>query len=590
VLAWAVGSVDGAVTRFGGLARYELRTFELLLVLVVAVAVVRVVRRRARWDAEVVVAAVASLSAATVTSALRGTPYGLGGLWDSDQAFRMQSATRFADSWHSADFFYKGLHAYYAPLFPWLEGRAAVLFDVPAWHMIKIAEIVGAFVAPLLAYALWKRIVPDRLAAFMAVATLTTGIVVYEPYALVVLVSVVPWWLHAMHGVRRPDVRPLHPVVLGLIGALLFSTYYYYLFVCVIVAAIYIAVERRYGQLSWAQVRRALLVFAVTVAGSAPFWSLLVRDIVTAAEYRPLNNRYFLAGFADLALPMFEASALGVVCLLGLVFLVWTAREELSRSLLVFLAAVYVWHAAGYVMIMFGVPLMSFKMRELVPLILICAAVLAVHRLAAQARQRFDEARVRRLTVVLVAGLCLLAADRYVGGILDDELTPLAHNTVLPDGTMPRHATGTPDADRQLPPAEDLRRAIDARYHGPGHPVVLSDRQDLYAFYPYYGFVEYQFAYSHPTAQFRDRIAVLQWLQSVPWPDQFANAMVSNPYDRIDVVVLQRTDGCLRFRYQDENYPDGVKSRELCLPAAAIDDAHFDATDVGGYVVAVRRN
>ncbi len=413
----------------------------------------------------------------------------------------MQSATRFADSWRSADFFYKGLHAYYAPLFPWLEGRAAVLFGVPAWQMVKVAEIVGAFVAPLLAYALWKRIVPDRLAAFMAVVTLTTGIVVYEPYALVVLVSVVPWWLHAMHGVRRADVRPLHPVVLGLIGALLFTTYYYYLFVCVLVAAIHILVERRYGQLSWGQVRRALLVFAVTVAGSAPFWAPLLYDIVTAADYRPLNNRYFLADFTDLALPMFEPGVLGVVCLLGLVFLVWTAGEELSRSLLVFLAAVYVWHAAGYLMIMAGVPLMSFNMRELVPLILICAAVLALHRLAGQARRRFDEDRVRRLTVVLVAGLCLLAADRYVGGVLDDELTPLAHNTMLPDGTMPRHATATPDADRRLPPAEDLRRAVDARYHGPGRPVVLSDRQDLYAFYPYYGFVEYQFAYSHPTAQ-----------------------------------------------------------------------------------------
>lgn len=590
VLAWAVGSIDVAVTRFGNLARYELRTFELVLAVVAAVAVVRAMRRGARWDAEVVVAAVATLSAATVTSALRGTPYGLGGLWDIDQAFRMQAATRFADTWLSADYFYKGLHAYYPPVFPWLEGRAAALFGVPGWHMIKVAEIVGAFVAPLLAYLLWKRIVPNRLAAFMTVATLTTGMVVYEPYALVILVTVVPWWLHAIHGVRRPDVRALHPVVLGLIGALMFTTYYYYFFVCVIVAALHILVERRYGQLTRAQVRRAVLVLVTVAAASAPFWALLLWDIVASAAYRPLNNRYFLADFADLALPMFQPGVLGAVCMLGLVFLIWTAREELSRSLLVFLAGVYIWHAVGYLTIMIDVPLMSFKMKELVPLILVCAAVLAVHRLAAQARQRFDEVRVHRLTVVLVAGLCLFAADRYVSGVLDDPLTPLAHNTVLPDGSMPRYATASPDAERRLPPAEDLRRAIDARYHGSGHPVVLSDRQDLYAFYPYYGFVEYQYAYSHPTAQFRDRIAMLEWLQSVPWPDQFTNALVNNPYDRIDVIVLQRKDGCLRFRYQDENFPNGVKSPELCLPASAIDDVHFDATDVGSYVVAVRRN
>ena len=41
----------------------------------------------------------------------------------------------------------------------------------------------------------------------------------------------------------------------------------------------------------------------------------------------------------------------------------------------VFLVAVYVWHAVGYLAIVAGVPLMSFKMRDLVPLILYLVAV-----------------------------------------------------------------------------------------------------------------------------------------------------------------------------------------------------------------------
>lgn len=277
-------------------------------------------------------------------------------------------------------------------------------------------------------------------------------------------------------------------------------------------------------------------------------------------------------------------------CLIGLVFLLWTAREPLSRSLLIFLAAVYVWHALGYLMIVFGVPLMSFKMRELVPLILICAAVLALARAAGLAQRRSDWQRVRRVATVAVAGLCLVLADGYVGDIINGSFPALAHNTQLPDGRLPRHHTETPEPDRRLPSAEALHQAIDARYHGPGHPVVLSDRQDLYAFYPYYGFVEYQFAYSHPAARFHDRITLLEAMQSMPFPDQFAGTLDNNPYDRIDVLVLQRkTGGCLRFRFVDENFPDGGKSRELCLPAAAIDDQHFDAVDVGDYLVAVRR-
>src|SRR5690348_7107413 len=80
-------------------------------------------------------------------------------------------------------------------------------------------------------------------------------------------------------GCARPEVRPLPTVVLGLIGAVLVTTYYYYLFVCVVVAPIYLVVEHRYGRLSWSQVRRAALVVAVAVAGSAPWWAPLLYDM-----------------------------------------------------------------------------------------------------------------------------------------------------------------------------------------------------------------------------------------------------------------------------------------------------------------------
>ena len=79
-------------------------------------------------------------------------------------------------------------------------------------------------------------------------------------------------------------------------------------------------------------------------------------------------------------------------------------------------------------------------------------------------------------------------------------------------------------------------------------------------------------------------------MQSMPFPEQFAGTAANNHYDRIDVIVLQRNDsGCLRFRFVDEHFPKGTKSRELCLPAAGIDDKHFDTINIGDYVVAVLR-
>ena len=58
--------------------------------------------------------------------------------------------------------FYRNRHAYYAPLWPWLECRAAALLQVPAWQLVKVGQIVGAFFAPLIAYLLWKRLAAPR--------------------------------------------------------------------------------------------------------------------------------------------------------------------------------------------------------------------------------------------------------------------------------------------------------------------------------------------------------------------------------------------------------------------------------------------
>lgn len=181
----------------------------------------------------------------------------------------------------------------------------------------------------------------------------------------------------------------------------------------------------------------------------------------------------------------------------------------MSRSLLIIFVSLYVWHALGWLFAAVDMPLMSFRMKALVPVVLLAGTALALARGTRYAVDRLPAARVPAGYVWrIVAGggvlLAVFAGDRFVSTVVDDERIRAAHNEPFPDGRLP----GFHDEDaKPVPPsAEPVNRFVSARYHGSGHPVVLSDRTHLFAFYPYYGFVQWNANYSHPTARYHRRL------------------------------------------------------------------------------------
>jgi hypothetical protein len=127
-------------------------------------------------------------------------------------------------------------------------------------------------------------------------------------------------------------------------------------------------------------------------------------------------------------------------------------------------------------------------------------------------------------------------------------------------------------------------------YKGEGHPVVLTDRYELMAIKPYYGFVEFNANYSHPSSQFHPRIDFVKELAASATPEQFAARFDNNPYDKIDVLALGDKDqNNLVFRFGDDDFPFGNKVIEIIIPKKLVQPKYFDIKQVGADLVAVRR-
>ncbi|MEO3819691.1 arabinofuranosyltransferase [Plantactinospora sp. B24E8] len=568
---------------FSGRVQYGLRAGSLVVGAVAVTAVWWARRRGQSWDADLIPALFGGLGALTLLVGLHGTPYDLYAL-DGDQLFRTAAVTRFGDSWWGGDYTYRGLPAYYAPTYFWVLGRAGDLAGVVPWHMLKYGTIAVTFLAPIVSYLLWRRIVTARVAALISVVPfLVPGL--GETYAWIVLVAFVPWWLQVGHGLTRSGLRRWHPLVLGAIGAVLFTVYYYFFFIIPVALVLHLLWNRRQGRIAWGDLTRPLAVLGVSALGSSPYWAPLAWNFLTSAHFESLNNRWITLQSGRLALPMLEPSVIGVLCLIGLVFLVVTAREALSRALLVLLVSTYVWHAVGFLFLVVSKPLMSFRMRELVPVILLAAAAMALVRVAGYAHRHLTAAVVGRLAATGGVLLAVFAGDRFVDVVLAD--IHHAHNRTLPNGQLP--GFHRPEAVAWKPAPARLSEIIDARYQGPGRPVVLTANSDLMALYPYYGFVQFNANYSHPTGRFKQRLAFLTELGRSASPAEFAARLRDNPYDRVDVIVLPVKDDKLLFRYRADEFPFGTNPQEISLPRNLVQPEQFDITMVDGTLVAVLR-
>jgi galactan 5-O-arabinofuranosyltransferase len=569
---------------YSGRVQYGLRTVPLIVAALAGGAMWWAHKRGWTWDADLIPALFGGLGALTILTALHGTPFDLYGLI-GDQLFRTEYVTRFADSWWGGDYTYRDLPAYYAPAFFWVLGRAADLTGTAPWRMLKFGTVAVAFVAPIVSYLLWRRIVTPRVAALISAAALIVASL-SESYAWIVLVVFVPWWLMAGHELYRPGVRRWHPVVLGLIGAVLFTTYYYYFFLLPIALCLYLADARWRGQFSWRQTSRTFITLGVAALGSAVFWAPLAWNFLTAPHFESLNNRWITLNSGKLALPMLEPTVIGALCLIGLVFLLATVKEALSRALLIVLVSLYVWHAVGFLFMALDKPLMSFRMRELVPVVLLAAAAMAAARVASYAADHFSADVVWRFAVVGTVLLAVFTGNRFVDLVLTDARN--AHNQSLPNGQLPPFHEADAEPWRAAPP-ERLHEVIEAGYKGPGRPVILTSHSDLLALYPYYGFVQWNANYSHPTSQFHRRLEFLEEVAKSSSPAEFAARLRDNPYDDIDVLALQSDEDVLTFKPRDDAFPFGTRVRQIDFPRRLVQPEYFEITTVDSTVVAVLR-
>lgn len=528
-----------------------------------------------------------------------------------DQQFRTEYLTRLADSPALRDMTYIGLPPYYPPGWFWIGGRAAALSGAPAWEIFKPWAITSITIAVAVALVLWWRMVRFEYALIVTTATaaVTLAYGSPEPYSAMITVLLPPMLVLTWSGLRAGD-RPNAPAGAGwgaVVAAGLFlgwaATWYTLLFgfsaFTVGLMALWLAAvrwhrNRKEGDLRAAldPLRRLAVIAGIAVVIACTTWL----PFLLRAMHSPISNtgsaqHYLPADGAELTFPMLQFTLLGVVCLIGTLWLVVRASHSVrAGALAIGVLAVYLWSLLSMLTTLARTTLLSFRLQPTLSVLLVAAGAFGFLELA-QALAAAGRERNWGRAVLPVAGAIGLAAAIAFSQDIPDVLRPdltIAYTDT--DGHGQR-------GDRRPPSAEKFYPTIDhAITQVTGKPrdqtVVMTADYSFLSFYPYWGFQGLTSHYANPLAQFDLRAAQINKWSNLKTADELIHALDTCPWPPPTVFLMRRgANGNYTLRLAEDVYPNqpNVRRYTVDLRGALFDSPRFAVQSVGPFVLAIRK-
>ena len=514
-----------------------------------------------------------------------------------DQEFRTEFLTRMTDTVRLDDMTYVDLPSFYPAGWFWIGGRVANLLGLDGWETFKPYAIASIAVAAVIALVLWSKLVRSDLAVLAAAATtaLTVAYASPEAYSAVLVVLLPPVLILAWGALYRPAGTGGWGAAVGtglFLGlAATFYTLYlgYAAFAVTLMALIAAAIGYRATGL---QAIREPLLKLVAIAAIAGLLALVVwAPFLLALRTHPLAGsgtatHYLPESGATLPLPMFDASLVGLLCLLGTVWLVSrAASSRRAQALGVGVVAVYLWTLLSMAFTAIGTTLLSFRLEQVLLVLLGAAGVFGFvefsHWLILATS---DNPRIR-IGAVVIGALGAVAFTQSIPHHLAPEITTAYTDT---DGDGVR-------ADQRPPGAASYYGQVDetilAQRPGPrSDTVVLTADTSFLSYYPYFGFQGLTSHYANPLAQFDERAAAIaRWTESET-PDDLVATMDESPWRAPDVFVFRSSDDSYTLRLAEDVYPNDPNVRRYTVEfdKSLFDDPRFTTTEVGPFTVVTR--
>lgn len=589
---------------------------QIIFVLLAVVAVVW-----ARYRTRTLPSLLAAFASAGLVTVTLGMPLGATKLYlfglSVDQQFRTEYLTRLTSSPHLADMTYPDLPPYYPATWFWLGGRYADTLGLAGWEAYKPWAILSLAVAAGVGAILWNRMfgVGVGTAISLPVTLVTLQYASPEPYSATLILLGVPMLIvsaSALRGRSRLADGPTPLAETGWLavvaagGFLGFSASVYTLYTAVFAGAAVLLALVYVAQAWWlprnsavsgkalaaernprilAVLVRLLAMCVIACAIALVVWGpyLLERLRGTAAVSGSAEH-YLPEGGSILALPMFHLTLIGLLCLVGFVWILLrvgarTAAMALACTLVVIVGLTL----ASLALTATGTTLLSFRLEPVTTAVLAAAGGLGVVALSRAAVARFGDVRT---VIGVIAAITAIAVAQQIPSALSSEITTAYTDT---DGNGVR-------ADQHAPGAESYYPEINALItKQTGRPatdhVVLTADFGFLSLYPYWGFQGLTSHYANPLAEFDKRAATIETWAKATTAAEMKQHLKTSPWRAPDIFLFRYSPDGYTLRLAQDVFPNdpNVKRYTVTFNPAAFDDPAFTVTEVGPFVLVVKK-
>ena len=534
---------------------------------------------------------VAYLSPALIVICSLGMPLSASKLWlhgiQVDQVFRTQFLTRMTVEGGYADMNYADMPTFYPMGWFWLGGRMANLLGLQGWEAFQPWSLVSIAMACCLLVPVWQRLTGSLpLGTIIALTTtaLTLTLAVDEPYSAVIALGVPAAAImcsRAFHGSWGSTV--------GLLVFLGISATFYTLFTGAIAVTVvsFVALVTAIVERSFKPIVRLAVIGFGSLAIAAIAWGPYLLAVLRADFPTETAAQHYLpAEGTEVPVPFLAPSIVGLLCLIGIVYLVIRVKNVHIRTLGWALIGVYLWIVASMVLPLLGTTLLGFRLEILVVLIMTTAGVLGLAHL-------YEQYRTREYLAAVVAVITALAGIFYMQEI------PAEHQTAIDNAYSDTDGNGE-RADKF--PADSARyySEIDEFFQGHNADVVMTDEKLFMAYYPYYGFNAFTAHYANPLGQFKQRNEEMTTWAENSWdqtPQEFVDTLENNPWDVPNAMIfrgdIESPDDGYKAHLAVDIFPNQPNVRYDAIlfdPEVFNDPDLWDVKQIGPFVVAARVN
>ena len=574
----------------------------LTVILVGALCVWWIIMPRPRWRTWLTTA-VCYMSPALLTLTSIGLPLSASRLWldgvQVDQVFRTQFLTRAAETSSYADMNYEGLPTFYPLGWFWMGGRLANLLNMPGWEVYQPWSLISLAVAGCVLVPLWQRLtgsLPVATAIALTTTAVTLTIGAEEPYSAVIAMGVPAVAVLCSHAFYRASWFSTAAIAIYLGVSACFYTLYTGVVALTIVSLI--ALVTGVAERTWVPLVHLVTIAAGSLAIAAIAWAPYLYGVLHAtAPLESTAQHYLPEEGTQIPAPFLSLSVIGILSLIGLIYLVMRIDDPEIRAMSTALIGTYLWILTSMVMTLAGSTLLGFRLELIVVVLFATAGILALADIRLMGLptlypEGFTEATSKRVTLAF-AILMGLGGIYYAQQIPATNVTALDHAYTDTDGYGERADRYTSDSSANY---GKIREFIDAQGYEATDTVVLTDEKLFMAYNPYYGFNAFTSNYANPLGEFSTRNLQIEEWASKSWeqtPEEFATSLESAPWRGPDVLIfrgdIKKPGDGYKTHVAEDIYPTqpNVRYRAVFFNPEVFDKG-WEVEQIGPFVVAAR--